>query len=177
MKSKIDAAKVLEGLQQKKSEAQIARDVGVHQSSVSRFLTRIKPYFQDLEEITVNRGNIFNLLHGKSLGIQHSILEEVTRIIEENEKKDSTKRMKLPSLLYALRGLGMNASSLYDNLRLEGGQSTSNIGIAGLIKHAHHSGTFDSNGEFKASVVGPKPISRPKKNDTSTTLVENESNQ
>ena len=179
MKSKIDAAKVLQGLQQKKSEAQIARDVGVHQSSVSRFLTRIKPYFQDLEEITANRGNIFNYLHSRSLKIQHSILDEVDRIIEENERKDHTKRMKLPSLLYCLRGIGMNQAVLYDKMRLEGGLSTENHSIAGLVHHAHHAvGPFDpATGEFKASVVGPKPISRPKKNDTSTTLVENESNQ
>jgi len=178
MKSKIDAAKVLQGLQQKKSEAQIARDVGVHQSSVSRFLTRIKPHFQGLEDISAHRGNILNLLHAKSLKVQHSILNEVERIIEENEKIDSSKRMKLPSLLYCLRGIGMNQAVLYDKMRLEGGMSTANVGIAGLITHAHEVSPFDEKtGEFKASVVGGVEKKTSKHDDVLKPLIDNESNQ
>ena len=163
MKSKLTGPKtsiILNGLKEGKTEAQIARDVGVHQSSVSRFLARIKPYFQDLEEVTANRGNIFNYLHSRSLKIQNEVLDELERLIQENSKKDPSQRMKLGSVLYALRGLGMNATALYDNLRLEGGQSTSNIGIAGLITHAHRNGVFDEKtGEFRQSLVGRKPTS------------------
>ena len=154
--SKINGGKVLDGLAKGQNQREIAQTMQVHPSSIGRFLAKIKPCFNDLQDITIHRGNVFNYLHSRSLKIQHSILDEVDRIIEENERKDHTKRMKLPSLLYALRGLGMNASSLYDNLRLEGGQSTSNIGIAGLIKHAHQVSPFDAKtGEFKASVTGP----------------------
>ncbi len=181
MKSKLTGPKtsiILNGLKEGKTEAQIARDVGVHQSSVSRFLTRIKPYFQDLEEITANRGNVFNYLHSRSLKIQHSILDEVDRIIEKNEEKDPDKRMKLSDLLYCLRGIGMNQTGLYNTMRLEGGQSTSNVSLAGMVNHAHQVSPFDpKTGEFKASLVGVKPISRLEKNDTSIPLIENEENQ
>lgn len=152
--TKINGGKVLDGLAQGQNQREIAQTMQVHPSSIGRFLNKIKPYLKDLEDITLNRGNIFNLLHSKSLNIQHSILDEVDRIIEENEKKDFTKRMKLPSLLYCLRGIGMNQAVLYDKMRLEGGMSTNNIGIAGMIQHAHREGMFDENGEFKASLVG-----------------------
>jgi len=179
MKSKLTGPKtsiILDGVKQGKTEAQIARECSVHQSSISRFLSKIKPHFQGLEEITVNRGNILNLLYSQSLKVQHSILNEVERIIEENEKIDSSKRMKLPSLLYCLRGVGMNQASLYDKLRLEGGMSTANIGIAGLITHAHKNmGLFDEkSGEFKASIAGPVEKKASKRGVALADLVENE---
>ena len=153
--TKINGGKVLEGLAQGQNQREIAQTMGVHPTSIGRFLNRIKPYLKDLEDITANRGNVFNYLHSRSLKIQHSILDEVDRIIEENERKDHTKRMKLPSLLYCLRGIGMNQAVLYDKMRLEGGQSTSNVSLAGMVTHAHQVSPFDAKtGEFKASLVG-----------------------
>ncbi len=78
MKSKLNGPKtslILDGLKEGKTEAQIARDVGVHQSSISRFLTKIKPHFQDLETLTASRGDIFNLVHGKSMALLNQCLE------------------------------------------------------------------------------------------------------
>ena len=77
-----------------------------------------------------------------------------------------------------MQSLGINSGVLYDKLRLETGLSTSNIGIAGLITHAHKSSPFDEQtGEFKASVVGPIENRALKHGDSSMPLVENESNQ
>jgi len=160
--TKINGGKVLDGLAQGQNQREIAQTMQVHPSSIGRFLNKIKPYLKDLEDITVNRGNIFNLLHSKSLNIQHSILEEVSRIIEKNEEKHPDQRMKLSALLYCLRGVGMNQTGLYNTMRLEGGQSTSNVSLAGMVSHAHQVvGAIDpKTGDFRSSITGHKPISR-----------------
>ena len=160
--TKINGGKVLDGLAQGQNQREIAQTMQVHPSSIGRFLAKIKPCFNDLQDIAVHRGNVFNYLHSRSLKIQHSILDEVDRIIEENERKDHTKRMKLPSLLYCLRGIGMNQIGLYNTLRLEGGQSTSNVSLAGMVSHAHKVvGAIDpKTGDFRSSITGHKPISR-----------------
>ncbi len=153
---KANANTILEGIQQGKSQTAIAIDLKVSQKSISRFLAKIRPYFHDLNELTVNRGNILALMHTKSLIVMNSCLDELVRIFEENAKKDPTKRLTGDKILDTLRGVGLNQGILFDKLRLESGQSTSNIGIAGLINHSHKTGLFDERtGEFKASVVGP----------------------
>jgi len=178
MKSKLTGPKtalILDGLKNGKTEAEIARDCSVHQSSISRFLKKIKPHFQGLEDLTAHRGDILNLLHGKSLKVQHAILNEVEKMIEDNEKKAPSKRMKLSALLYCLRGVGMNQSGLHGQMRLEEGMSTSNVSLAGMVKHANEVSPFDpATGEFKASIAGSVEKKVSTRGDALTDLVENE---
>ena len=171
---KLNRDQVLADLERGKMQVEIAKAQGVTKACVSKFVVRIKRHFKSVEELKEVRGDMLATLHALSSAAQEKVL---LLINERLENKDLTEGLTLGEICRLLQSLGVNSGILFDKLRLETGLSTSNVGLAGLIKHAHHSGIFDSNGEFKASLVGPKPISRPKKNDTSTTLVENESNQ
>jgi len=75
--TRINGGKVLEGLAQGQNQREIAQTMQVHPSSVGRWLNKIKPYFQELEDISINRGNTFNFLHAKSLKIQNEVLDEL----------------------------------------------------------------------------------------------------
>ena len=159
MKSKLTGPKtsiILDGLKEGKTEAEIARDCAVHQSSISRFLAKIKPHFADLETLTASRGDIFNLVHGKSMALLNQCLDAIQKTMDEENKKDPQNRITVDKLLAIMRGVGVNQAIVYDKLRLEGGLSTANHSIAGLVHYAHEKvGPFDPvTGEFKASVVG-----------------------
>ena len=160
MKSKLTGPKtsiILNGLKEGKTEAEIARDCSVHQSSISRFLAKIKPHFADLETLTASRGDIFNLAHGKSMAILNQCLDAIQKIMDEENGKDPQKRITVDKLLAIMRGVGVNQAIVYDKLRLEGGLSTENHGLVGHITHAHKMvSPFDAKtGEFKASLVQP----------------------
>jgi len=182
MKSKLTGPKtslILDGLKQGKTETQIARECSVHQSSISRFISKIRPLVQEKEDLVKERGNLMSYLHGKNLALQEMALEELERMMIENGKKAPKERMRFGQLLYLLRGVNVNAAVLFDKLRLEGGQSTSNVGLVGKIEHAHKMvGVFESDtGEFKASVTGPIEKIASKQVDALKPVVENESNQ
>ena len=158
MKSKLagpKAAIILNGLKEGKTEAEIAKDCSVHQSSISRFLKKIKPHFADLETLSANRGDIFNLTHGKSMALLNQCLDAIQKAMDEENGKDPQKRITVDKLLAIMRGVGVNQAIVYDKMRLEGGLSTENHSLVGLVRHAHEVGPFDpKTGEFKASVVG-----------------------
>jgi len=60
----------------------------------------------------------------------------------------------------------MNQSGLHGQMRLEGGMSTSNVSLAGMVKHANEVSPFDPlTGEFKASLVGRVEKKASKRND------------
>ena len=91
-------------------------------------------------------------LHALSSAAQEKVL---VLINERLENKDLTEGLSLNEICRLLQSLGVNIGILFDKLRLETGQSTSNVGIAGLITHAHRNGVFDEKtGEFKASLTG-----------------------
>ena len=105
-------------------------------------------------------------------------MDEIERQIEENKNMAPSKRQSLGENLKGLGKMTWVHAVTYDKHRLEYGQSTSNIGIAGMITVAHKQGVFDEKtGDFKASVVNAKPTFRLDESNTSIPLVENESNQ
>ena len=66
----------------------------------------------------------------------------------------------------------MNQSVLFDKMRLEGGQSTSNHSLAGIVTHFHEQvGFFDeATGKVKQSITKAPAHA-------STTVIDNQSNQ
>jgi len=171
-KMDMDKGKILDGLAQGKSQEAIAQDLGVNQSSISRFMAKIKPYFEDVQNVTINRGNVLNVLHSKSLNIVNSCLDELERQMKENDEKAVKERMDHKEILWMLRGVGVNQAILYDKMRLEGGQSTQNHSLAGMVAHFHENvGFFDaSTGRVKASITQAPAHALKQK-------IENQSNQ
>jgi len=147
---------VLDGLKQGLTQSEIARRQGLNTSSINRFLAKIKPHFAALEEFKVHQGKGLTYTLARSQQIQHAYLDEIERQLEENRNMDSSKRQPLGENLKGLGKMTWVNAVTYDKHRLEYGQSTSNIGIAGMITVAHKKGYFDSEtGEFKASLTGP----------------------
>ena len=110
--------------------------------------------------------------------IQHQALDEIQRQLAENTKKDPRNRHSLDKNLQIAKGITWIGAVTYDKMRLEGGLSTENHSIAGLVRHAHEVSPFDpKTGEFRASLTGPIEKIASKQTDSLKHLVENESNQ
>ena len=161
---KVNGPAILKGVSQGKSLRRIGKEQGIAHTTVSRFLDRMRPHFQSVDELTRTRSDLFNILHGKSLAIQEYMLSELERRIEED--RDFLHSAPIDQIMKILKGVGTNQAVIYDKLRLEGGLSTSNVSLAGMVTHAHQVSPFDEKtGEFKASVTGPieKKASKQKK--------------
>ncbi len=154
---KVDAQAVIEGLRKGKSPNQIAKEQGVSHTSVGRFLKRMRPYFQDIQLLATKRADLLSLLHGKSLGIQERMLTELEKRVEDKAVTDG---FTIPQIMSILKGVGVNQAVLFDKMRLERGQSTSNMGLAGLVHHLHSvdGGLIDeATGDFKQSLTEARP--------------------
>jgi len=174
----VDPLAVLNGLKVGKTQSAIAKEQGLNVSSINRFLAKIKPHFVALEEFTVHQGKALTYTLARSQRIQHKYMDEIERQIEENRKMVPSKRQTLGENLKGLGKMTWVHAVTFDKHRLEGGLSTSNVSLAGMVKHAHEVSPFNpATGEFKASVVNTKPTSRLDESNTSIPLVENESNQ
>jgi hypothetical protein len=75
--------------------------------------------------------------------------------IDEKTQKAVIEDESTTAILNTLRGVGMNQAVLFDKMRLEGGQSTQNHSLAGIVSHFHENvGFFDqSTGKVKQSIV------------------------
>ena len=150
---KLNRDKALADLETGKRQVEIARNQGVTEACISKFVSRIKRHFKSVEELKEVRGDMLATLHALSSAAQEKVLLLINKRLED---KDLTEGLSLNEICRLLQSLGVNSGILFDKLRLETGQSTSNIGIAGLIKHAHQVSPFDAKtGEFKASITGP----------------------
>ena len=160
----LDTGKVLHGLAVGKSQEAIAKDCGVHQTTVGRFLAKIRPHFADLQQFSHHRGDVLSYLHTQSLSLQEKALmllhQEMDKEVERRQDKAVKPMLKIHDLLYILRGSGMNQANLYDRMRLESGLSTQNVGLAGIVEHFHENvGFFDQEtGKVKASILKAKPV-------------------
>lgn len=151
---------VLNGLPQK----EIARRQGCTQTAISKFLQRMQPHFQNLESLHRTRADLLAILHGKSLSIQDQMLDELQRRME---KKGFLSNLDLKEIHLIMKGVGLNAAVLFDKMRLERGESTENVGLAGMVKHFHEKvGFFDpSTGELREEFKQAKPRALPIKED------------
>ena len=150
---KLNRDKALADLETGKLQVEIARSQGVTEACVSKFVSRIKRHFQSVEELKEVRGDMLAPLHALPSAGQEKVLQLIN---ERLENKNLTEGFSLNEICRLLQSLGLNSGIRFDKLRLETWQSTSNVGIAGLLTHAHKDiWLFDSRtGLFKASLVG-----------------------
>jgi len=151
----VDPLAVLDGLKQGLTQSEIARRQGLNVSSINRFLAKLGPHFKALEEFTIHQAKGLTYTLARSQRIQHEYLDEIERQIAENKNMDPSKRQSLEENLKQLGKMTWVHAVTFDKARLEGGLSTANHSIAGLVRHAHEVSPFDpATGEFKASLVG-----------------------
>ena len=106
---------------------EIAKIIGVSQSAIQLAINKWEIEKEETNYYLDNRAIIF-------AGFQHKILKILT------EKLLDTSEIKRANL----RDLALWFNSLYNNERLERNKSTSNLGIAGIIRTAHDK-LFNSN--------------------------------
>ena len=106
---------------------EIAKIIGVSQSAIQLAINKWEIEKEETNYYLDNRAIIF-------AGFQHKILKILTeKLLDPSEIKRAN-----------LRDLALWFNSLYNNERLERNKSTSNLGIAGIIRTAHDK-LFNSN--------------------------------
>lgn len=106
---------------------EIAKIIGVSQSAIQLAINKWEIEKEETNYYLDNRAIIF-------AGFQHKILKILTeKLLDHSEIKRAN-----------LRDLALWFNSLYNNERLERNKSTSNLGIAGIIRTAHDK-LFNSN--------------------------------
>ena len=161
--TKPEVSTVLTDLQAGLTQSDIAVKHGYHVMAVSRLVKSVKQSLGLIQDIELSRKDSFVLLHGISLGLQHDVLELVGRKLhEEMEKvrKGVAGDVSLGQLIMTLKSLSINQAVIFDKMRLERGQSTSNMGLAGLVHHLHSvdGGLIDeATGDFKQSLTEARP--------------------
>lgn len=117
---KINAAKVQQLTALGLSDADIAKQQGCHQSSISRFLAKTREHAHQIKRFQTDRSAIFARVQVKALSIQEQIIDGLDGVT------DSLSPSAKSGLLFAMNAvLGTN----YDKERLETGQSTSNHSV------------------------------------------------
>ena len=121
---KIDVDKLVELREKKVSMTDIAKTLGVHKSTVSRF---IKKYRKDLSDLQLFRHNrAFHLQNA-----QYKAMKTMERLATALLDMDDSKIAQLGPEQNARvqRDLSVVKGTLYDKERLETGQSTANVAV------------------------------------------------
>ena len=147
-KRKIDKAKVLDLIAAGVSQSDIAKHQGVDKTSIRDFLTRYHLQQAEVAEFVEHRAGLLNHLASRSLKVQGMIVDSL--LDEDGVLTPLTPHQKtgLISVLSA------QAGTLYDKMRLELGQSTSNVSMV----HRMMSEAFERAGKLPISST---PISTP----------------
>lgn len=122
IKTKLPKAKVKQMAQSGLSTYQIAKVVGVNQSTIHRFLEKIKPETHAVSAFRSNRAEVLATLQAKNLTVQEKLLEK----LEDDGLLAALTPAQISGLMFALN---TQHGTLYDKERLETGQSTQNHSI------------------------------------------------
>lgn len=122
IKTKLPKAKVKQMAQSGLSTYQIAKVVGVNQSTIHRFLEKIKPETQAVSAFRSNRAEVLATLQAKNLTVQEKLLEK----LEDDGLLAALTPSQISGLMFALN---TQHGTLYDKERIETGQSTQNISV------------------------------------------------
>lgn len=104
------------------STYQIAKVVDCNQSTVHRFLEKIRPDLQALQPYKEGRADILALLQAKNISIQERLLER----LEDDGLLRALTPQQLSGIVFALNS---QHGTLFDKERLERGQSSQNISV------------------------------------------------
>jgi IS30 family transposase len=123
---KIDPKKVRALHRAGLNQSDIAKQQGVRQSTIWRFLQREKPEMEYLERFKTNRADEMANLQGKTIGLQHEVLDSLHRDLQEDRVSRILPVATKGNLLNALNNV---QGTIFDKERLERGESTSNVSI------------------------------------------------
>lgn len=113
--------KILTQLQQGKSQAEIADALGVHRSSISRWLDTLDQEKQELSRYRSSRADALSQIQSKALTVQAQVLDSLM----DGLPPDTTLSQKAG----LMQSLNIVIGTSYDKERLETGQSTQNHSI------------------------------------------------
>lgn len=136
------------------SNPEIATLLGVNQSTVYRFLERMKPEIGAVEAFKHNRADVLARIQAKSLDAQERIIDT----LDDGLLTAFTPSQK-SSMLIALNA---QSGTLYDKERLERGQSTANISTISRMVDGQVSTLY------KRAVTQPV-VSEPEQNESENT--------
>ena len=126
---KLNRAKALQQASRGMSNPEIAKQQGVASSTVFRFMQRIKPERQAVEQFKAGRADVLARLQAKSLDAQERILDT----LDDGVIGALTPSQKTGLLM----ALNAQHGTSFDKERLERGQSTSNHSImSAMLGHA-----------------------------------------
>lgn len=111
--------KILTQLNQGKSQREIARSLGVHNSAISRWLDTLDQEKQDLSRFRSSRTDALSQIQSKALTLQAQVLDSLM----DGLPPDTTLSQKAG----LMQSLNIVIGTSYDKERLETGQSTQNI--------------------------------------------------
>ena len=132
--TKLDHAKVLALAEQGVSTADIAKLQGVVPSTIFRFMQRMAPARQTVEQFKAGRADVLARLQAKSLDAQERILDT----LDDGVVEALTPSQK-SGLLMALNA---QHGTSFDKERLERGQSTSNQSVLTTMLNATVKGLY-----------------------------------
>jgi IS30 family transposase len=151
---KIDRKKVLELKAKGMNDSEIARNQGVAQSTIGRFLLSVSKEAEHVEAFKAGRADILASLQAKSLDLQQRIVDSLT---------DGDLALLSPAQKGGmLTSLNIMHGTLYDKERLERGQSTANVSlIAKMMGSAlKDAGKSPAPSEGVGQSEGTEPTSR-----------------
>ena len=126
---KLNRPKALEQAKRGLSNPEIAKQQGVASSTVFRFMQRMRPEQQAVEQFKAGRADVLARLQAKSLDAQERILDT----LDDGVIGAITVSQKTGLLM----ALDAQHGTLFDKERLERGQSTSNQSImTTMLGHA-----------------------------------------
>lgn len=149
IKTKLPKAKVKQMAQSGLSTYQIAKVVGVNQSTIHRFLEKIKPETQAVSAFRSNRAEVLATLQAKNLTVQEKLLER----LDEDGLLAALTPTQISGLMFALN---TQHGTLYDKERLETGQSTQNHSIVAKMLSSAVSDIYKPLKDKEAVVPAPQ---------------------
>lgn len=131
---KLDKRRARELAEKGLGSTTIGQLLNVAPSTVWRFLQSTSLEQQAVKEYVSNRAQTFQYLQGKTLDIQHKIIERLN-----NGLLDAMQPQQICNLLHSMNTV---FGTIYDKERLEQGKSTSNVSLIGrmmgeAVKTAH----------------------------------------
>lgn len=114
--------KILTQLQQGKTQREIARSLGVHNSAISRWLDTLDQEKQELSRYRSSRADALSQIQSKALTLQAKVLDS---LLEDGLLASATPAQKSG----LMQSLNIVIGTSYDKERLETGQSTQNTSI------------------------------------------------
>lgn len=140
--------KILTQLEAGKTQSQIAQSLGVHRSSISRWLDTLDQEKQELSRFRSTRTDALSQIQSKALTVQSQILDSLM----EGLPIDATLSQKAG----LLQSLNIVIGTSYDKERLETGQSTQNHSIVAKMLSSAVSDIYKPLKDKQSGVPAPQ---------------------